>query len=526
MNHVTDLRRQLAKAFNQRDWGRAFERASQLLSIAPELADVHFAAGFASLEMRQLTTAVRHLRIAVSREPARVDFVVHLARALSTAKLSQEAKSVADSALALSPDEPEIFSVLGAVYAEAGAHRESLSAHRQAAALAPRNPSYRYNLATTLITAGEVDAAEQEIETCLAIEPTFWRAHLTLSHLRKQTIDSQHVPRLEHLLASRPADNGAQMCLHLALAKEHEDLADYPRAFDHLVQGKMAGKRGIDYAIAQDEALFRALERAFPEPLSATPTGDSSEEPIFVFGMPRTGTTLVERILCSHPDVYAAGELLNFGMMLRRAWGQRPPIWLDPDIATSTRQIDWPQVGEAYVASTRPATGQTARFVDKFPFNFLYAGFIAQALPRARLICLRRNPMDTCLGNFRQLFAEKLPYYNYSFNLLDTGRYYVLFDRLMAHWKQTFPGRILEVNYETLVDTPEASARRIIEFCGLPWNDACLRFDANPGAVSTASALQVRKPIYRDAIDFWRRYEPQLDELKTLLSSTGIKVDD
>jgi cytochrome c-type biogenesis protein CcmH/NrfG len=515
---------QLARAFNERRWKHVRALAAQVLPQFPEHAGVHFAVGVASLESGDLTSALRHLDHAVARSPERADVVVQLARALSITRRSREAMGAADTVFALAPKDAAVMDTLGTVYTTLNAHVQAVAAHRLAVELSPTRVAFRYNLATALISVGDTEAAEQEIETCLATDPEFWRAHLTLAHLRRQSSDSNHVRRLQQLISENPIDTTAQICLHLALAKELDDLADYPRAFDHLSQGKAASRNGLDYVTEQDGLLFAALQRAFPLPLPLqnSATGDPTSEPIVVFGMPRSGTTLVERILSSHPDVYAAGELQNFGMALRRAWGGRGPIWLDPDIAEHTRQVDWRKVGETYVASTRPATGHTPRFVDKFPFNFLYAGFIANALPNAKMVCLRRDPMDTCLANFQQLFAEKLPYYNYSFDLLDTGRYYVLFDRLMTHWKQAFPGRILELEYASLVNSQEASSRQLLDFCGLPWNDACLHFENNLSPVATASALQVREPIYKNALNRWKNYRPQLEELQRLLVDAGI----
>lgn len=525
MTIPSELRQQLNDAYSQRDWPRTYRLATEMLVHAPDMADAHYAAGVASLETRQMPASMHHLERAARLVPERAGFGLQFAKALQLANRLPQATIEADRVAALSPSDPAILDALGGIYANLSIPNSAYDAYRQAVALAPENLGYRYNLATALIALGRADDAEREIEFCLSAEPGFWRAHLTLAHLRKQTQDHHHLPRLEHLLANDAFEPFAQMCLHMALAKEQEDLRNFPAAFDHLAKGKQIARKNMDYAFEQDRTVFSALERAFPHAAATSVPGDPSNEPIFVFGMPRSGTTLVERILSSHPDVTMAGELTNFGMALRRAWGHRPPIWNDPDIAEHTAELPWHEVGANYIASTRPVTGQTPRFIDKFPFNFLHAGFIAHALPNAKMICLRRHPMDTCLGNYRQLFAEKLPYYNYSFNLLDIGRYYILFDRLMAHWQRVIPGRILEVNYETLVDEQEATTRRIIEFCDLPWNDACLDFQDNPTPVATASALQVRQPIYRTALGYWKNYEPQLAELRQLLVDAGIGID-
>jgi hypothetical protein len=241
--------------------------------------------------------------------------------------------------------------------------------------------------------------------------------------------------------------------------------------------------------------------------------------------MPRSGTTLVERILSSHPEVHSAGELENFPLAVKHASGSATPSLTDPDTIRRASDLDWRALGNRYIQGTRMLTGGKPRFVDKLPHNFLYAGHIARALPNASIICLRRGPMDTCLGNFRQLFSLVSPYYDYSFDLLDTGRYYLLFDRLMAHWETTMPGRILRVDYEDLVDHQEDVTRRLLAHCRLPWNDACLRFEENALPVSTASAVQVRAPMFRSSLQRWKRYEPQLQPLRTLLEAGGAKVE-
>lgn len=517
----------LIAAFNHRDWTRAAALAARLLPARPRDAGAHYMAGVANLELQRMPAAIGHLRLATALEPARIDWLVHLAKALVLTRQKREARTVAARAMALEPQDPLTLDTLGVVWTQIGDYAPAVQAFRGAVERVPGRASYRYNLASALVAAGELDAAEADIEACLAIDPKYWRAHMTLSQLRRQTPEHNHVERLEGWLGrlgTDAADNAGRVCLNMSLAKEYEDLGRYPEAFGHYVGGKAAAGAGNDYTSARDERLFEAIIASFPAAPPAT-GGYPSEEPIFVIGMPRSGTTLVERIISSHPDVHSAGELLGFAMATKFLSGSRTPPLIDLDTVERARTLDWEALGKTYLGSTRPATGHTARFVDKLPHNFLYAGHIARALPKARIVCLRRDPMDTCLSNFRQLFAPKSPYFDYSFDLLDTGRYYVLFDRLMAHWRKVLPGRILEVSYEALVDGQEEHSRRLIEFCGLDWNDACLRFEENPSPVATASAVQVRAPIYRNAVKRWKKYGAQLDPLRALLLDAGIAVD-
>lgn len=520
LDHLTTL-------FNQRAWPQALQAARQLIGGMPSHPMLHYMAGVAALELHQIPEALAQLGRATMLAPDNAEFAVHHAKALAMARRTRDARQEADRAHRLGPQRPPTLDTLGVVYTQIAAHDQAVGMFRQAAAGAPEVAVYRYNLATALIAAGNLAEAERELDTCLALDPRYWRAHLTLTQLKRQRADANHVERLEGLLKEIDPDptrsTQAHVCLHMALAKEYEDLGDYPRALSHLVKGKAAAGSEREYAITQDEQLFDALRARFPS-APAPVEGFATEEPIFVIGMPRTGTTLVERIISSHPDVHSAGEMFNFAMAVKYLSGSRSSGLIDVETVDGTGQIDFETLGKTYLASTRPATGKTPRFVDKLPHNFMYVGYIAQALPNAKIVCLRRHPMDTCLSNFRQLFAPKSPYFDYSFDLLDIGRYYILFDQLMRHWQQVFPGRVLEVGYEQLVEDQEQLSRRIIGFCGLEWHPDCLRFEDNPSPVATASAVQVRAPMYRSALERWRKYGEGLDPLRELLLAAGIEA--
>ncbi len=510
----------LRAALARGDWPMTQQLASSRLNSEPNDFFAQFACGMALMELGQLLGAEQYLRSAVALAPTQAEFRAQLARVLVLLQRLPEAVQVADAALALHPRAAQTLDTLGVVYSRANAHDRAIELFRHAIAVTPGVAAHYYNLAVSLTFSGQIDAAEQAYETLLRLQPRFWRAHTALSQLRRQTLERNHIARLNALLASAGDDPAAVVHLNHALAKEYEDLGDYPRAFAHLQAAKVERRARSGYSIARDQDLFEALMAGVPDPLP--PPEGLPDEPIFVIGMPRSGTTLVERILSSHPDVHSAGELQNFGVTLKRASGSATRYLLDLDTLARLQEADWPALGAAYLASTRPGTGHTPRFVDKLPHNFMYAGFIAKALPHARIICLRRNPLDTCLSNFRQLFGQNTPYYDYSLDLLDTGRYYLLFDRLVSHWRRVLPGRLLEVQYEELVVDREAQTRRMLEFLRLSWDPACLHHERNTAPVSTASAVQVREPMHRGGLQRWRNYEPQLSELRSLLAEGGV----
>ena len=311
-----------------------------------------------------------------------------------------------------------------------------------------------------------------------------------------------------------------QAYLGYALGKEYEDTEQWQKAFETLCFGAAARGRVKSYRQQDSVNLVESLIHNYNDPeWLQDKVGYSSKEPIFIVGMPRTGTTIVERILGAHSDVYAAGELRQFTLAMGRAFDAgRGPLF-DPLQVKQSLSMDFKSLGEDYIASTRIRTGHTRFFTDKLPLNFLYLGLIAKALPNAKIIHLMRNPMDTCWSNFKQMFGDL---FIYSYNLRDTAHYYVLYRKLMEHWHQLMPGRILDIEYETLVEDQENQTGRILEYCELPWQQACLDFHQNKDAVTTASSVQVRLPIYRSSLQHWRNFEPYLGEVKTIFDQAGI----
>lgn len=518
---------QAIDALNRGDWPQARALATALAGEGVEHPGVYFVAGLAAREQDALPDAIEWLERAVRLNPRRPDFIAHLARAWSLAGDSRRAYGLAERAAALPGGDPVTFDALGLVYTGAHAYGQAAEMFRRAAEALPGSARHQFNHATALILAGDVDGAGAALEACLRADPRYWKAYLSRAQLRRHDATRNHIEALRALRADAADEPMAALCINLALARELEDCGEYAESFERLREGKAAWRRQAPaYSSSDDAALFAALVDACPRDVPAS-AGCPSEQPVFVVGLPRTGTTLVERIISSHSQAYAAGELQNFSIALKRATGSTTPALFDMDVVERARHgVDWKAVGEDYIASTRPATAGHARFIDKLPHNFLNVGYIAAALPNARIICLRRNPLDSCLGNFRQLFSLGASHHAYSYDLLDTARYYVLFDRMMRTWQERLPGRIVEVDYETLVDDPDAGARRLLAACNLPWEDACLRFHENPAPVATASALQVREPVNRRSVGRWKRYAPQLAPARALLEAEGVAVGD
>ena len=418
-------------------------------------------------------------------------------------------------------DEAAMHSDTGTLLHETGDHRGALEHYTRAIELDAETAAYRYNRAAVHRYLGDIEAAERDFDAAIARQPDDYEAYNSRAHLRTQDPGRNHVAQLERMLAGCESVPGRVQLCH-ALAKECEDLGEYERSFAYLQQGAGLKRRHMRYSLEDDLAILERIREVYaPGMFDGHVPGCDDASAIFVIGLPRTGTTLVERILDSHPDVRSAGELNEFGTELVRLTGRLPGGAGTSRVAfvERTSQLDFRALGEAYLHAVRPLRGDRPRFVDKLPFNYLYAGLIHLALPRARIVSLRRHPMDTCYAVYKHLFRDAYPF---SYDLDELGRYYVAYDRLMRHWNAVMPGVIHTVAYEDMVADLDRQARRLVEYCGLPWHDDCLQFHRNPRASTTASALQVRQPIYDTSVGKWRRYATHLEPLRASLERAGI----
>jgi tetratricopeptide (TPR) repeat protein len=411
----------------------------------------------------------------------------------------------------------------GTLLHEVGDHAGALEHYTRAIELDLSSAQYRYNRAAVHRYLGDIEAAELDFDAAIRLRPDDYEAYNSRAHLRTQTAERNHIEQLERLLVGCTSVPGrVQLCF--ALAKELEDINAYERSFVLLRQGADLKRRHMRYSVEADLDIIARIRQVYgPRMFDGQVAGCDDDSAIFVIGMPRTGTTLVERVLDSHPQVRSAGELNDFGTELVRLASRLPggPASSRVEFVDRTARLDFRALGEAYLRATQPLRAGTPRFVDKLPFNYLYAGLIHLALPRARIVCLRRHPMDTCYAMYKQLFRDAYPF---SYDLDELGRYYGAFEQLMRHWNEVMPGVILTVTYEELVADLEGTARRLLEHCALPWHDECLRFHRNPRASTTASAVQVRQPIYDTSVGKWRHYASQLEPLRATLARGGIDI--
>jgi tetratricopeptide (TPR) repeat protein len=432
----------------------------------------------------------------------------------------REALGFAAQAEQLELDRPELLDGLGTLLTHCEEPARALPLFARAVRGAPDHPGFRYNLAMAQRMTGDIEAAEENLDAVLAARPDDGEAYNARSGLRRQTPEHNHVGELE-AVHGRLGRHRAAIPVAFALAKELEDLGDYSRAFAWLSSACTRYRAALRYDVGEDVAVMEALLASHTAASFATrPAGFESEECIFIVGLPRSGTTLVERILGSHTQVYPAGELDAFPSVCIAAVAQRTSRPVNKlEFVHRALELDFRQLGSAYIDASRPRTASTPRFTDKLPLNYLYAGLINAALPRARFVALRRHPVDSCYAMYKTLFAAAYPF---TYDLMDLARYYVAWDRLMRHWRELIGRAWLEVSYEELIADLEGVSRRIIVHCGLEWEERCLSFHRNPAAVTSASAVQVRRPLYADSVGRWQAYARDLGPLARYLKENGV----
>ncbi len=489
------------------------------LELNPNNPDTLDNLALALKDLERFDEAADHARRALVIDARNDKFHVHYATILLEQKKVAEAASAAERALALNPSNHDAVNMMGRIAFERGELDASLRHYRRALELNPELVDAYNNMGNVLKELGRLDQALDAYLEALRLDPNISGVYVNLADSKIFTRDDPHLTAMSTLAAkSDGLSKTDRMQLDFALGKAYADLKDHSRSFKHLVAGNAAKRATIAYEENTAFALFDRIEAAFSRELIAAKSanGDPSQAPVFVIGMPRSGTTLVEQIIASHPLAYGAGELQTFNDVVLALRGPDGSALAYPEFLGSIDASAFRQIGARYGAllgelAARHGRPDAARITDKMPSNYYFAGLIHLALPNATIIHTVRDPVDTCISCFSKLFSAQQ---DHTYDLAELGRYYKRYERLMAHWRTVLPpDRILEVRYEDVVADLEGQARRIIARCGLPWDDKCLAFHQTDRPVRTASATQVRQPIYKNAIGRWRAYESQLGPL-------------
>ena len=506
------------------DYAHALPLAKKLITEFQEYPESWFAFSCLAFQVKDMKKALVAIEKAISLDPDNSEYQAHQAqchlhlgnydKALTMAKKVSQRKDLPTASL----------NILATLFHALEEHLLYLEMCQRAVDAHPSDTLLLSNLAEAHSFIGNIQKAETLYAQVIEKNPHEYTSQLNLSQLKTVTLENNHTARIEKLLLRQEIKWRGRMQLHFALGKEYEDLKEYESAFANYAAGNNLRRKNSNYDVKNDLETIALIEKTYHKKTFEQPTGYDNKEAIFVLGLPRTGTTLIERILSAHSDVFAAGELNNFSTELMRqitsTLGQGA---VDKKRAVElSAVIDFKALGKNYIDSTRPRTGHTPRFIDKLPLNFLYIGLIAKALPQAKFVVLERHPMDTCFAMFKTLFGQAYPF---SYDLTELGEYYCAYKQLMSHWRSVLGERILVVKYEDMVANQREQSEKLLHYCQLPWQEACFNFHQQDAGVSTASAIQVRQPIYKSSVQRWRQFEDQLSGLRSQLEAKGISID-
>jgi len=487
------------------------------LAERPDMARAHYLAAVIALEGGDRNMAQQALETVVGLNDTHSAAWAQLSRLFVTSGEFVKAQGCLINAVNTEHGNPAVLDLIGTVFRLAGNLEASRQWHQKAVAKDDQHVPFLINLANSHLYHGEQQAAEQILRGCVAIQPDNPQVHWMLSGTHTAT-SMQHVNEMHTLLESAVHPRSIAY-LEYAIGKECEDQEEWPSAGEAFERGAAARRETVEYDEAGDIELFATAEQLFTKGwLDQQPTGPDDSAPIFIVGEPRTGTTLLDRIIGAHSAVTSAGELRHLGFALRQVTGVQEPRQFTSGLLRSAASADMAAIGDAYLASISELR-DAPRITDKLPFNYLYLPLIVAALPGAKILHVTRDPMDTCLAIYKQHFADA---YLYSYDQQELARHYVRYAHLMNTWRKRLPGRFLDVSYEDLVSNTETVARQVCDYLDLPWDESCLRYFDDKGTVTTASAAQVREAPHDRSVGRWRHYAERLGAMQMILDEAGL----
>ena len=498
--------------------GLALDLAGRAVASQPKEAAAHATLGNLLLEGERTGDAVAAFRTALALDPSHVNARFNLGGALRRSGEPEAAVTEFRRLVERFPEDPDFRIALGGALLDCGRPRESADEHERALGLSPGHPDALTELGLAHVDAGEFEAAARCYRRVIDGSPD--HPHVWLNYSKTRRFGPADRPEIEEAAAAagrfdaHPAPGPEGGDVHFALGKMYDDLGEYDLAFEHFRRGNEILRRHVPFDAGAARRLVEDLEAGFGEAWfdRVRGWGHPSSRPIFIVGMPRSGTTLVEQILASHPEVHGAGELIRIPNLAQRLLGAGDaPL---PAAAAALEREDVEAAARDYLDYVGARSGGAARTTDKLPENYHHLGLIAAMFPNARIVHVRRDPMDVCVSNYLVRFQWG---HAWSYDFDSLAHEYRAYERLMGHWRTVLPTPVHEQSYESLVVSLESESRRLVEFCGLDWDERCLDFHLTERSVHTASGWQVRQPIYRRSVERWRNYERHLGPLREAL---------
>ena len=504
----------------QRDYRQALKWFSRAVEQDPGNSVTHCNLGSALRGLGDNAGAASSYRRAIELSPRQAMFLHNLGELLVEQGEAEDAVECFEQALQIDPRDLRSMLGLGKARNALGGLARAVECYRQAIEIDPGDAQCFIGLGAAYGDHGETDEAVSCLHKAIEINPRAVAAWPVLARNKRFTADYADIKTIESLLSKQDLNDTDRSRLGFSLAKAYEDIGEYDKSMKQVIKAARLKRKQIDYSTSATRKRLERIREVFSPEFFArcADAGAEDQTPVFIIGMPRSGTSLVEQILASHPAVFGAGELDDLSRVYQSIAGTGDAARADtfPEELVGLDPDRFADLGSEYIRRLRRHSSAATLITDKLRHNFMRVGFIRAILPRARIIHCTREPMDTCLSIFKTDFHRG---HLYSYDLAELGVYYRLYLELMAFWRTVLPDFVHDLNYEQLVSEPEQQTRSLLDYCDLPWDDACLDFHRTRRAVRTASSAQVVRPIYRDSVDLWKRYEKYLQPLAAILEA-------
>lgn len=504
----------------QRDCKQALKWFNRAIDQDPNNAVSHCNLGSALRGLGDNAGAASSYRRAIELDSRQAMFFHNLGEVLVEQGEAEEAVECFEKALQIDPRGLRAMLGLGKAWNARGDLARAVECYRQAIEIDPGNAQCYIGLGAAYGDHGETGEAVASLHKAIEIDPRAVAAWPVLARNKRFDADDADIRAMESLLAKQDLNDTDKSRLGFSLAKAYEDIGEYDKSMKQVIKAARLKRKQIDYSISATRQRFERIREVFSPEFFArcADAGAEDQTPVFIIGMPRSGTSLVEQILASHPAVFGAGELDDLSRVYQSIaeTGEAAQSDTFPEDLLALDADRFADLGREYVRRLRRHSADATRITDKLPHNFMRVGFIRAILPRARIIHCIREPMDTCLSLFKTDFHRG---HLYSYDMTELGEYFGLYRELMDFWRTVLPDFVHDLNYEELVNDPEQQTRSLLEYCDLPWDDACLDFHRTRRSVRTASSAQVVRPIYRDSVDLWKHYEKYLQPLAAALGA-------
>lgn len=505
-----------AQAFARGQIEEAEKICRQVLKEHPDDIDgLRLLASIAN-KMEQRDDAIVLLERAVELKPKFAGAWGDLAETYTESEAFGKALDAVQRVIKLQPNLPFGHMIRGSILGKMDDHEGSIQSYNNALEIEPQHIGSNMGLGNILKTVGKYDEAVTAYKKCIEAQPKFSEAYWSLANLKTYTFDESEIKGMEEHIQNADLPPPSKAFFHIALANAKEKQKNYGEAWYHYYTGNELRRQSEVYDSVTTQVTHDTLIETFTVDFvsSTKGLGCQSDAPIFILGLPRSGSTLVEQIIASHSQVEGTRELPDISLLGRKLTKIKPPGVRYPEAVKDMTDNEKIEFGESYLETSKRYRTNKTHFIDKMPNNFAHIGFIKTILPNAKIINAKRHPLDSCVSSFKQLFYKGQ---SWSYDIFEIGEYYLEYERLMKYWHEIYPGEIYDIQYESLIENQEEESRKLIEYCALDWEESCLEFYKNKRSVNTASSEQVRQPIYKGAMNAWRNYESEIGPLIEML---------